>query len=66
MQLPENARHLPNTVPMLVHRLRRWANIKTVLGECPMFAGSVDVDVFAPTCAQQRQKGQSSYFGSPC
>ena len=26
-------------VSMLVHRLRRWSNIETALGECPVFAG---------------------------
>ena len=29
----------PNAVSMLVHRLRRWPNIETVLGECLVFAG---------------------------
>ena len=24
---------------MLGHRLRRWPNIETALGECPVFAG---------------------------
>ena len=24
---------------MLAHRLRRWPNIETALGECPVFAG---------------------------
>ena len=35
----ENTRYSHNTVLMLAHRLRRWPNIKTTLGEWPMFAG---------------------------
>ena len=31
---PANTRHSPNAVLMLAHRLRRWPNIKTALGEC--------------------------------
>ena len=34
-----NTGHSPNAVSMLAHRLRRWANIETALGECPVFAG---------------------------
>ena len=26
---------------MLAHRLQRWSNIETALGECPVFAGLV-------------------------
>ena len=29
----------PNAVSMLAHRLRRWPNIETALGECVVFAG---------------------------
>ena len=32
--IPTNTRHLPNAVSMLAHRLRRWCNIETALGEC--------------------------------
>ena len=35
---PANIRHSPNAVSMLAHRLRRWPNIKTALGECLVFA----------------------------
>ena len=28
---------LPNAVSMLGQRLRRWTNIETALGECPVF-----------------------------
>ena len=28
---------------MLSHRLRRWANIKTALGECHVFAGMAEL-----------------------
>ena len=38
---PANTRHSPNAVSMLVQRRRRWANIETALGECPVFAGNV-------------------------
>ena len=33
-----NKRHSPNAVSMLAHRLRRWTNIQTALGECLVFA----------------------------
>ena len=36
---PANTGHLPNAVSMLAHRLRRWTNIETALGECLVFAG---------------------------
>ena len=36
---PANSKHLPNAVSMLGQRRRRWANIETALGECPVFAG---------------------------
>ena len=36
---PANMRHSSNAVLMLGHRLRRWPNIETALGECPVFAG---------------------------
>ena len=35
---PTNTGHSPKAVPMLAHRLRRWPNIETALGECPVFA----------------------------
>ena len=34
-----NTGHSPNAVSMLGQRRRRWANIETALGECPVFAG---------------------------
>ena len=37
--LPANTKHSLNAVSMLAHRLRRWPNIKTALGEYPVFAG---------------------------
>ena len=38
---PANTGHSPNAVSMLAHRLRRWPNIETTLGDCPLFAGKV-------------------------
>ena len=38
---PANTRHSHNAVSMLAHRLRRWPNIETALGECPVFAGKL-------------------------
>ena len=40
---PTNTWHSLNAVSMLAHRLRRWPNIETALGECPVFAGIVVV-----------------------
>ena len=37
--IPANKGNLPNAVSMLVQRLRRWLNIETALGECPVFSG---------------------------
>ena len=37
---PENTGHSPNALSMLGQRLRRWPNIETALGECPVFAGT--------------------------
>ena len=36
---PANKGHSPNAVSMLAYRLRRWPNIETASGECPLFAG---------------------------
>ena len=36
---PGNTKHSPNAVLMLAHRLRRWPNIETALGESLVFAG---------------------------
>ena len=41
---PANTRHSPNAVSMLAHRLRRWSNIETALGECLTFAGYLSSD----------------------
>ena len=35
---PANTGHFPNAASMLGQRRRRWANIETALGECPVFA----------------------------
>ena len=35
---PVGMQRLPNVGLMLVHRLRRWANIRPPLGECVVFA----------------------------
>ena len=35
--IPANTGHSPDAVSMLAHRLRRWPNIETALGECPVF-----------------------------
>ena len=40
MSFPANTGHLPDAVSMLDQRRRRWANIETVLSECPVFAGN--------------------------
>ena len=37
--VPANTKYWPNAGLMLVHRLRRWPNIKPPLGECPVFGG---------------------------
>ena len=37
--IPANTRHWNNVCFMLVHRLRRWPNIKPTLFQCPVFAG---------------------------
>ena len=37
--IPTNTGHSLNVVSMLAHRLRRWPNIETALGECPVFPG---------------------------
>ena len=36
---PANTRRWPNAGLMLSHRLRRWANIRSALGQCLVFAG---------------------------
>ena len=36
---PANTGHSLNAVSMLGQRRRRWANIETVLSECPVFSG---------------------------
>ena len=36
---PANTGHSPDAVSMLSHRRRRWVNIETAMGECPVFAG---------------------------
>ena len=38
---PANTGNSPNAVSILAHRLRRWPNIETALGECSVFAGEV-------------------------
>ena len=35
----------PNDVSMLGHRLRRWPSIETALGECPVLADMVAVEM---------------------
>ena len=37
---PSNTGNSPNAISMLAHRLRRWPNIETALGKCPVCAGS--------------------------
>ena len=36
LSVTANTGHSPNAVYMLAQRLRRWPNIKTALGECPV------------------------------
>ena len=47
-------RHSPNTVFMLVQRLRRWPNIKPALGECTLFAGKALMSTHALGSAVSR------------
>ena len=35
---PVNTCHSPNTGSMLAQRIRRWPDIETALGDCPVFA----------------------------
>ena len=35
-----NTGHSPDAVSMLDQRRRRWTNIETALGECPVFSGA--------------------------
>ena len=58
---PANTRHLPNAVSMLVHRLRRWPNIKTAWGECLVLLGRVVLARCAlpPVCAARRESANS-------
>ena len=44
--LPNNIRHSPDAVLMFGQRRRRWTNIKTALGECPVFARCVLAPIF--------------------
>ena len=41
--VPTNTGHPPKAVSMLAHRLRRWPNIETALGDCPVFAGVLEL-----------------------
>ena len=41
---PAKTGHSPEAVSMLAHRLRRWPNFETALGECPVFAGGKILD----------------------
>ena len=43
---------------MLAHRLRRWSNIKTTLGQCLMFAG-----VFSQLMSSQLSTGSYLLMG---
>ena len=49
----------PNAVSMLAHRLRRWPNIKTLLGECPMLAG---IEKSIDTMSAQRCVGFAGLY----
>ena len=44
-----NTGNSPNVVLMLAQRLRRWPNIKTALGECPVLAGMLLDNVSHPS-----------------
>ena len=69
MQNPENTSHWGNVVSMLCHRLRRWHNIETPLGECPVFAGN-DVTGFfyfypaLPPCHEKRAYVSEGLLGT--
>ena len=41
-RIPANKGHSPNAVLMLHHRLQRWPNIETALGECTVSAEDVN------------------------
>ena len=41
--IPANTSTWPNAVSMLAHRLRRWPNIETTLGQVLVFAGMLQV-----------------------
>ena len=58
---PANTRHSPNAVSMVVHRLRRWPNIKTASGECLVLLGRVVLARCAlpPVCAARRESANS-------
>ena len=53
---PANTRHSPNAVSMLAHRLRRWSNIETALGECLVFAGRLSCDRKEPLIPRDAEK----------
>ena len=40
---PVNTCYLPNTVSMLVERIRHWPAIETPLGDCPVFESSIRI-----------------------
>ena len=59
--VPANAKHLPNVVIMLDHRLRHWPNINTTLVSGPLFAAVLLCKLYTVV---QRQKAVSAHFTS--
>ena len=64
----ENTTHSPNAVSILSHRLRRWSNIETTLGEYTVFQGSwvcLILDVGAHVGARHRVQGEGHLVDFP-
>ena len=54
--------HLPKVVLMLGQRRRRWTNIKTAFGECPVFAGYYHVFDIIIFFSKKETLAKSNYF----
>ena len=59
--IPANMSHSPNAVPLLVHRLWRWPNIKTASGECLVLLVRLVLArrALRPVCAAGRESTNS-------
>ena len=47
LSYPANTGYSHNAISMLAHRLRRWPSIETALGETPVFAGILAINLLA-------------------